>query len=116
MPSEMSMSAVAFALSILIVVVALFPISRFKYNPPWVRVFGRFGIGCLGIWYRGLRPGGTKFSRARSSRRCTRILHLGEEGAIMNWAPPNNAFERPVTQSIPARGERGGRPLNASVR
>jgi hypothetical protein len=40
MPSEMSMSAVAFALSILIVVVALFPISRFKYNPPWVRVFG----------------------------------------------------------------------------
>jgi hypothetical protein len=24
----------------------------------------------------------------------------------MNWAPPNNAFERPVTQSIPARGQR----------
>jgi hypothetical protein len=24
----------------------------------------------------------------------------------MNWAKPNNAFERPVTQSIPARGQR----------
>jgi hypothetical protein len=41
-----------------------------------------------------------------SSCRCTRILHLGEEGAIMNWAQPNNTFERPVTQSIPARGQR----------
>ena len=40
MPGEMSMSAVAFALSVLIVVVPLSPISRFKYNPPWVRVFG----------------------------------------------------------------------------
>ena len=30
----------AFALSVLIVVVPLSPISRFKYNPPWVRVFG----------------------------------------------------------------------------
>jgi hypothetical protein len=38
--AKMSMSAVAFALSIPIVVVALVPISRFKYNPPWVRVFG----------------------------------------------------------------------------
>ena len=40
MPSELSKSAVAFVLSVLIVVVALFPFSRFKYNPPWVRVFG----------------------------------------------------------------------------
>lgn len=44
----------------------------------------------------------------------------------MNWAPPNNAFERPVTRSIPARASalfillrprwRARRPLNASVR
>jgi hypothetical protein len=50
MPSEMSISAVAFILSVLIVVVALFPISRFKRNPPWMRVFGTLAgaSGALG--------------------------------------------------------------------
>ena len=40
MPKEMSMSVSAFVLSLLLLAVAMFPFSRFKRSPPWMRAPG----------------------------------------------------------------------------